>query len=298
MSGLSDYAAENVLNWLSGQAAVPALGARYLALFTTAPTSDSGTGAVEVPTSGTGYARVQVAGEQVTNAATASGNATLHFASTPAWLATGMTVTDLTTPAAIPAGTTITVSGGVVTMSANAAGAGIGSGDNLAFSAWPAASASSGSEPVTTPAQAVNGATITFPTATGPGLTGWGTINSFGVYDALTGGNLIAWDYLGNFKWLPFTCTAASPGVLTSPAAGYTTNSTVAVTAKYGGTLPATAGSWSGLLTVTNISTDTFSVGVNTTGTGDGMVRQVLQQTIPTGVTAFINPSNATLTAA
>jgi hypothetical protein len=298
MSGASDYLATSVLNFMTGQAAMPALASRYLALFTAAPTSDAGTGGTEVSTSGTGYARQQVAGSAATNAATAAGNATLHFASTPAWLVTGMTVTDLTTPGAIPAGTTITVSGGVVTMSANAAGAGIGNGDSLCFSAWPAASASSGNEPATQPANTTNGAVITFPQVTGPGLTGYGTIVAWGIYDALTGGNLIAWDYLGNFKWLPFTCTAASPGVLTSPASNYTTNSTVAVTAKFGGTLPATAGSWSGLLTVTNISADTFSAGVNTTGTGDGMVRQVLQQNVPTGVTAFFSTSQATLTMA
>lgn len=35
-----------------------------------------------------------------------------------------------------------------------------------------------------------NGAVITFPTATAP----WGTIVAFGIYDALTAGNLLFWN--------------------------------------------------------------------------------------------------------
>lgn len=40
----------------------------------------------------------------------------------------------------------------------------------------------------TNPTQAVNGNPVTF-TATG----GWTTVNYFGIYDALTGGNLLYW---------------------------------------------------------------------------------------------------------
>jgi hypothetical protein len=41
-------------------------------------------------------------------------------------------------------------------------------------------------------AQASNTAAITFPTAT----TDWGTVTNAGIYDALTGGNLVAYEVL------------------------------------------------------------------------------------------------------
>jgi len=292
MPGLSDSSAESLLNWESGQTAMPALVNRFLALFTVAP-SDAGSGGTEV--SGGSYARVQVAGPATTNNTTASGNATLHFASTPAWIVPGMTITDVTAPSVIPAGTTVlSVTGTTVVMSANASGGGVGNGDSIQFSAWPAASASSGAEPATSPASVTNGAVVTFPAATGS----WGTVVAFGVYDALTSGNYISGDYLGNYSWLPFTCTNASPGVFTSPANGYSNGDPVVVTQKYGGTLPATGGSFAGALTVAGVSGDNFNVGVNTTGTGDGMVRKITQQSVPSGVTASFAASSLTLTAA
>lgn len=110
--------------------------------------------------------------------------------------------------------------------------------------------------------------------------SGWGTVQGWGFFDAATNGNLRWADYNGNFAWAPFACTSASPGVLFSPAHGLTTNDTVVVTSKYGGTLPATAGSWAGLLTVTVTDADHFTVGVNTTGTGDGQFRKVVTQNV------------------
>jgi hypothetical protein len=292
MPGSSDYTAQNLINWSSGQLAMPVSASRWLALFTTIP-ADAGTGGTEV--SGGSYARVQVAGPLTTNATTASGNATLHFASVPSWIVAGMTVTDTTTPASIPAGTTVlSTTGTTVVMSANAAGAGVGGTDVIQFSAWPAASASSGAEPATAPAQALNGAVITFPQAT----ASWGTVVAWGLYDAVTSGNLLMFDYMGNFKWLPFSGSSASPSVLTSPAHGYSNADSVVVTQKYGGVLPATAGSWAGLLTVASVATDTFTAGVNSTGTGDGQVRKVLQQPIAINVTASFAASTLTLTQA
>lgn len=132
------------------------------------------------------------------------------------------------------------------------------------------------------PASTSNSATLTFPTATAD----WTTVVAFGLFDASTAGNLLAWDYLGNFPWLPFTGTLASPSVLTSTAHGYSNGDSVVVSAEYGGVLPATGGSWSGTKTVASATTDTFTAGVNTTGTGDGMVRKVTTQAIPNGVTA------------
>ena len=128
----------------------------------------------------------------------------------------------------------------------------------------------------------------------------WGTVVAWGLYDASSGGNLINWDWLGNFKWLPFSCTSASPEVLTvdntadAPANG----SSIVVTSKFGGTLPPTGGSWAGILATANLSGATFTAGVNTTGIGGGLLRQVTQQVIPAGVAFSFPASNFTLNAA
>jgi len=294
MSGLSDFAAQESMNYFTGSLAMPALPSVFLALFTTAPTSDSGSGGTEV--TGGSYARVQVGGSLTTNATTAAGNAVLHFASVPAWIVAGMLIRDATAPAVITAGTTVlSTTSTTVTMSANAAGAGVGGTDVITFSAFTAASASSGTEPSVTPASITNGsATIMFPQAT----ASWGTVTSWGLYDASTSGNLLWWDYLGNFAWNPFTCTSASPGVFTSPAHGYSNGDSVVVTTKYGGTLPTTAGSFAGVLTVAGSATDTFNVSVNTTSTGDGQVRKLTQQSIPINVTASFAANQMKLTQA
>jgi hypothetical protein len=76
--------------------------------------------------------------QPVTNATTAAGNNTLHFASgtVPSWLAAGMLIADVTTPGAIPSGTTVvSFTATTVVMSANAAGGGVGSGDSISFGA-------------------------------------------------------------------------------------------------------------------------------------------------------------------
>lgn len=223
MAGMTDYSAVNWLAYIVGKTAIPATPQAFIALFTTAPTSDSGiTGAVEV--SGGSYAR------QSTTGAT-----------------------------------------------------------------WNAPSNSVGSEPSVTPAQTTNAVAITFPTAT----ANWGTVVAFGLFDALTVGNLLCWDYIGNFKWLAWSGTNASPCVLTSPAHGYANGDPVVVTNKFnGGSLPTTAGSWAGILTVANATTDTFTAGVNSTSTGDGLVRKLVQQSIPSGVQASFAIGALTITAA
>jgi hypothetical protein len=68
-----------------------------------------------------------------TNAATASGSSTLHFSVSES-AQVGKYVRDITTPNAIPSGTHVTASGtNTLTMSANAVGSGVGSGDTLSF---------------------------------------------------------------------------------------------------------------------------------------------------------------------
>jgi hypothetical protein len=279
MSGMSDYSAKDVLNWLGGAVAMPALPAVFLALFT-AVGIDAGTGFTEV--SGGSYARVQVAGAATTNGTTASGNPTLHFASVPAWVVAGMYISDITAPSVIPAATTVlSVTGTTVTMSANATGGGVGGTDSIVFSAFSPAAASA-------PSTLTNNSAITFPAAT----ASWGTSIAFGLYDASSAGNLLLWDYLGAFSWLPATVSSASPGILTVKAHGYSAADPIIFSTEYGGTAPSFSQSnFTGVLNVVSPATDSFSTtnaatAVNTSSTGSGMVRKIVQQVIPSGVTA------------
>lgn len=155
--------------------------------------------------------------------------------------------------------------------------------------------AASGSAPCTIS----NAANIVFPTNSGGG--NWPAVIAWGLYDALTTGNPLFWDYLGNFPWIPFTCTSASPGVLNAPGHGYTNADSAVVNSEYGGSLPTTGGSWAGLLTVAGVSGDTFNLGVNTTSTGNGEVRKVSSVTVPPGSAFVINggtPGNLVITLA
>jgi hypothetical protein len=204
-----------------------------------------------------------------------------------------MNVYDLTNSQQI--GTVLTYTGTTLTLTGNASHTGSGSTDSLQFSAFPASSASTGTEPAVTAANVTNtNATITFAQAT----ASWGTVIFFGVYDALTSGNYFGGDYIGNNKWFPFSCTSASPGVLTvdqttdAPANG----TPCIVTAKFGGTLP--TGTWTGVLTSAGLSGATFNLGVNTSSIGGGLVRQITQQSIPTNVTASFSTSTLTLSLA
>jgi hypothetical protein len=304
---LGDFAQQEILNWLACSRQVPVLPGGsiptiasgdftnvgvWMALFTTAPTSDAGTGGTEVTTVATNYARQQVGGVLTTNGTTAAGNAVLHFASVPSWIlgpsgtgVVGMQIRDLTTPASIPANTTlVSATATTVTMSANAAGAGVGATDIISFSAFGPATASSGNpEPNTQPGSITNAGIVTFNQSTGS----WGTVTSWALYDAATSGNFHLWDYLGLFNWIPFSCSNGTPGVFTTDAAADVpvNGSSVVVTQKFGGTLPTTAGSFAGLLTTAGASTNTFNVGVNTTSVGGGQFRQVGSQLIGTSTT-------------
>lgn len=136
------------------------------------------------------------------------------------------------------------------------------------------------------PSTISNANAITFPLSSGS----WGTVIGWGIYDAVTSGNLLAWDFLGNDPWVPFSCTLASPGKLT--AIGITANSnptlangaSVVVSSEYGGTLPTGLVQYT-IYTVANLVADVFDVATNTSSTGDGMVRQITQQAIPANVT-------------
>lgn len=223
MSGMSDYSAQNWLNYITGKVAMPATPTAYLALLTTAPTADNGTGAVEV--SGAGYARL----------ATAAAD-------------------------------------------------------------WNAASGSA-------PSSISNSATKSFAAATAD----WGTVVAVALYDAASAGNLLTWDYLGNFSWQPCTISSAAPGVFTAKGHGFANGDNVVFSTEFGGTAPTFSQSnLTGLLTVANATADTFTVtnggtAVNTSSTGSGMVRKVVTQSVPSGVTASFaggTPGAIVLTAA
>ena len=301
MTGLSNYTANNLLNWITGGVAEPSLPSVFLALYTAVGT-DAGTGFTEV--SGGSYARVQVSGSATTNGTTASGNNTLHFASTPTWIVAGMSIYDTTTSGALTGLTVVSTTGTTVVMSGNAAGAGVGSGDTIVFTAF---SAATGSQPSTI----TNGAAITFPTAT----ANWGTVIAFGLYDASSSGNLLLWDFLGNYSWLPWTVTAVGSGnggVFTQHAHGFSNGTPLVTSAEFGGVYPTvTQGGISAYAQnyAANVTTDTFTLSssssaptsanaVWTSSTGDGMIRQIVQQSIPSGITALFAASSLVATAA
>ena len=152
----------------------------------------------------------------------------------------------------------------------------------------------------TGPSTISNASSITFPTAT----SGWGTVVAWGLYDAPTGGNLLAWDYLGNFSWLPATVSAASPAVITAPNHGYSVADQVVYTTEYGGAAPSfSASNFTGLLVIAHAATDTFDVTnsstpVNTSTSGNGMVRKVAAQTIATGTLPSFGASALSLACA
>jgi hypothetical protein len=230
MAGLSDYSADNLLNYIVGKTAMPTLPTVYVALFTAVGT-DAGTGFTEVASGGTSYARAATTG-----------------------------------------------------------------------STWNAASGSA-------PSTISNSGTITFNTAT----SGWGTVIAYGLYDAsgYGAGNLLEWDFLGNYVWKPFTCTAVGTGagtVVTVPAHGYANGDPIVFDQEFGGNFPTfTQGNFTGTCTATGVTTDTFTVlssgalAVWTSTSGSGNVRKITQQSVPTGVQMSFPggaPGNLVITAA
>ncbi len=162
-----------------------------------------------------------------------------------------------------------------------------------AGSDWNSASGSA-------PSTISNANSITFPTASGD----WGDVVAFGLYDDPTAGNLLCWDYFGNYSWLPCTVSSASPGILTVKAHGYSAADLVRFTTEFGGTAPSFSQSnFTGTLAVVSPATDSFSVtnsatAVNTSSTGSGMVRKLVAQTISNGSQAAFPASALVITSA
>lgn len=280
------YLAKNVINFVGGSVAMPALTSRYLGLLTTAP-NDADASSVEV--TGGSYARVQIAGSVAATASWTTGSA-ITMATNPGWVVPGMQVYDTTNGQAI--GTVLTYVGTALVLTAGALHASTGSTDSLTFSAFAAATSAG-------PATGTSGAAVTFVQAT----ASWGTVVAWGIFDALTAGNLLEWDWLGNDPWFPASVTLASPGVFT--AIGITAGSTptlasgalVVCTARFGGNIATgLAGETPNI--VAGLSADTFNVGLNTSSTGALMVRQITQQPIAINVTASFAAGNLILAAA
>lgn len=291
MTGFSDYSSKNTLDYLVGRKAMPALTSVYMALFT-AVGSDADTGFTEV--SGGSYARVQVAGAVAAGATWTTASTTITLGATaPAWLlalgtnGSGVNVYDASNSQQI--GTVSSISGTTVTLTAAAAAASSGSTDSLIFCAFSPASGSA-------PSSITNGAQVNFAQAS----ANWNTAIAFGLFDAASSGNLLAWDYLGNYPWIPCSISSASPGVITAKGNGYSNGDSFVFSTEYGGTTPSfSAGNYTGIQTVAGVSGDTFNVtGVNTSSTGNGMVRKVGSQSIPSGVTAFFPASSLAASAA
>lgn len=162
-----------------------------------------------------------------------------------------------------------------------------------AASGWSVASGSA-------PSTIQNATPITFAIST----AAWGTVVGFGLFDAAAAGNMLAWDYFGNFPWLPAECNSAAPAVITAAQHQYLVNDSVVWSTEYGGINPTfSAGSFTGILTVQSPLTDTFTVVngstvVNTTTSGNGMVRKVASQQIITGVQPTFPTGSLILTAA
>lgn len=160
--------------------------------------------------------------------------------------------------------------------------------------------AATGSDPSSTS----NALSIVFPTDV---TANWGSIVAIGAFDAATGGNLLWWDYTGNFVWNPTTVSSASPAVFTCPAHGYSNGDTVYWNNEYGGTAPTLSqGTFVGALTVQNVTTDTFtlesgSTALNSSTTGNGMVRKTVPLSVVVGNTPLLiggTPGDAQLTVA
>lgn len=148
-------------------------------------------------------------------------------------------------------------------------------------------SAPSGSQPVTVS----NSGTLTFGTCTNAGTAVVETEIAFGLYDASSSGDLITWDYLGGSNWNPFDCTNASPGVITCDGTTFTNGQQIALSTRFGGTLPTGLAQFT-LYTVAGVSGNTFNVGVNTSSIGNGMLKLVVPQSIVPGSQPIVNPGS------
>lgn len=316
-----------LLEHITGYTAMFAEPTAYVALFTTAPTANDGTGAVEV--AGGSYARVAttqgtsgtwgaasntdpttlsnaqaITFPTATNIAAPSSAPTLTANSSGGSLATGTVYVKVTyvsaggetTPSPEQSVAVTGPSGQVVVTSPGAETGAIGYKVYAATTAGSEVVQNSGNSIAIGTNYNINSLATGTAAPLSSNTASWGSLVAFGLYDAASGGNLLAWDYLGNYQWLPCSVTNASPAAFTTHAHGYSQGDNLIFTTVFGGTLPTgspslTTGVFSSLLTVaaSGLTTDAFTVTVggsafNSTASGDGMVRKILPQSVPAGV--------------
>jgi hypothetical protein len=147
---------------------------------------------------------------------------------------------------------------------------------------WPAASSG----------QKQNGAAFTFAT---PTPLGWGTVTAFGIYDALTTGNLLYW---GDLLGTEHPATADTTDLITCPAHGFVQHDKVKFSSVAGISIPAglTDGAYYYVI-ATGLTTDAFKVSttdggsaVDITASGGGKFGKTQEVT----VNANVAPSFAT----
>ena len=311
MPGLTDIFATMILNDTVSIIPATSGGNRFLALFTAAPLNSAGAGGTEV--SGTGYARARLTGQVGATASWALGATTIQISAPPAWLTTlgtpgapafGCNVYDTAGGVGSQIGTVASIFGTTLTLQAPALHASVGSNDGLLFCAFPLASGSVGAEPTTTAASITNGSQINFPQA---GAGGWGTVVAWGIYDALSAGNIRFWDYLGPWPWLPATSQTSNPSQITAQRHGFSANTPFAVTAKPGGTMPTFTQSNLtnnvGTLLASIVSADVITatnagVTVVASTNGNFMLRGLSPQSIAAGILPQFPPGSFVINAA
>jgi hypothetical protein len=184
MSGASDYVANLLGRWVTGQQPMAPLPQVWMALFATVP-HDDGSAGTEL--AGNGYGRAQVAGQLEASEDVPNG-AVLSFEAVPAWIVPGMTVFNTDNPGGLTAGQVVLgvdAINNTVTLD-QPINDPVVTGDVIAFSAFGDPSGSA-------PSLFGNVGPIVFPLTTVPGP---GTAYGWGFFDAPTGGNLLISDVL------------------------------------------------------------------------------------------------------
>lgn len=130
-----------------------------------------------------------------------------------------------------------------------------------------------------------NTAAITYAQATGS----WGDIIGFGIYDALTSGNLLRKTYAVSGAWFTFTALASNDE-LTAPAHTFVNTDKVVVIDLPGSVIP-TGISQGTLYFVVNASGNIFELSltsggavINLTADGGGRIAKVVPTTVSNGM--------------
>lgn len=130
-----------------------------------------------------------------------------------------------------------------------------------------------------------NNGAITFTQATAD----WGTVIGFGIFDAVSAGNLLYWGYLGNAP-VNFA-TSGSDDLFVAPAHGLANDDDIRLEATPGGTLPSGVSAGTTYYVVSG-TVDTFMAASSQggvpidVGAGSGVAIPLVSRTIQTDDTA------------